>query len=121
MILGIGTDIVKLQRLRDISETHGDRFINRVLSRAEMGILPEKKRNEFLAGRFAAKEALIKALGSKNISLSDIEILNDESGRPHVSNIDDLLKKSGIDAARIHVSISHETDYAVGMAVLEKD
>lgn len=121
MILGIGTDIVKLQRLCDISETHGSRFINRVLTAAEIDMLPDIKRDEFIAGRFAAKEAVIKALGSKNISLIDIEILNDKNGRPRVSNIDELLNKSGTDAARIHVSISHETDYAVGMAVLEKD
>ncbi len=121
MILGIGTDIVSLMRLRDISKTHGTRFISRVLTAAESAVLPEKNSDIYLAGRFSAKEAVIKALGSRDIHLTDIEILNDESGRPYVSNTDELLKKSGIDAARIHVSISHEKDYAVGMAILEKD
>jgi holo-[acyl-carrier protein] synthase len=120
MILGIGIDIVKFERVQRIYAEYGICFNKRVLTQREQEIIPIKSRDEFLAGRFAAKEAVIKALGVRNISPADIEILNDENGRPFVSNLQTLLGKAGISqSAHILVSISHERDSAVGLALLE--
>ena len=120
MILGIGIDIVKLERIQRILAEQGNRFHQHVLTPGEQDIIPLKSGEEFLAGRFSAKEAVIKALGVQNISLADIEILNDENGRPYVSNLQPLLEKAGIQQkAQVLVSISHERDFAVGMALLE--
>ncbi len=120
MILGIGIDIVKFERVKHIHAEYGNRFNTQVLTQREQEIIPIKNRDEFLAGRFAAKEAVIKALGVRNINLADIEILNDENGRPFISNIQTLLDKAGISqSAHILVSISHERDTAVGLALLE--
>lgn len=120
MILGTGIDIVKFERIQRIYTEHGNRFHQHILTPGELEILPSKNSDEFLAGRFAAKEAVIKALGVRNIALKDIEILNDENGRPLISNLQPLLDKAGIkQKVQVLVSISHERDIAVGLALLE--
>lgn len=111
MISGIGVDIVALERL-DLSHRH---FIERVLSPKELEkfdkIQHEKSKREFLGGRFAAKEAFMKAnhVGIGSISFQDIEILNDPSGAPYFTN------------SKAHLSISHEKEIAIAFVVLEKE
>ena len=119
MILGIGIDIVSVDRVQYITAEHGERFQGRILTMVEQSHLPQVNTAEYMAGRFAAKEAVIKALGVKHIGLNDIEILNDDNGKPFISNCSNLSQKAGLADVTLHISISHERDYAVGMAILE--
>lgn len=117
MIYGIGTDIVDVRRIRKVFST--DDKISRIFSVKEQ----EYCRGSFekLSGRFAAKEALIKAVSTPlDLSLKEIEILNDAKGKPYFSeelhnNISELLKSS----ININLSISHEKEYATAFVVLE--
>ncbi len=109
MIKGVGIDIVKISRIESILKNNEKHFLKRVFTDKEIsyakGFL---NRSERLAGRFAAKEAIIKATGKK-IPMNEIEILNDEKGMPY-SNI------SGIT-----LSISHEKEYAIAIALYEEE
>ena len=88
-IFGIGTDIVNIKRMQKLLKSNSNNFKNRIFSKNEI-IYCEKKRNpsSFYAKRFAAKEALSKALGTgirKGINFKDIEILNDNFGKPSIN------------------------------------
>jgi len=117
MIVGIGIDIVELKRIKQIMERQ-PKFIDRVLSKEEKEKffqLPEMRKIEFLAGRFAVKEAYAKAMGTgigKDLSFTDIQIHNDERGRPFVPS--DGPQHS------VHVSISHSKEYAVAQVIIER-
>lgn len=110
MIRGIGTDIVQIERIDESIAT-------RILSANEQAVFASlslpKRRREWLAGRFAAKEAIIKALTTKTnvIGLRDIEILPDDHGKPIA-----VCPKAG--NVKIDVSIAHERDYAVAFCVV---
>jgi holo-[acyl-carrier protein] synthase len=116
MISGIGVDMTELDRIRKIIARQ-DRFPERILTSKEMAVynnLPEKRRAEYLAGRFAAKEAFSKAVGTgigEKLSFQDIEIEKDELGKPFISK---PLKKG------VHLSISHSREYAVAQVVIER-
>lgn len=116
MIIGIGIDIVELDRMKEIIEKN-PKFIDRVLTDAEKAVfngLGDKRKVEFLGGRFACKEAFSKAYGTGigKIQLKDIEILREENGRPVIVN-------SPFDG-KVHVSISHTDQTAVAQVILEK-
>ena len=99
-IYGIGTDIVNIKRVEKSLKKNGDNFKKRIFSKKEI-IYCERKKNpiSFYAKRYAAKEALSKALGTgirKGINFKDIEILNDNLGKPSISlkgNTANFLKK----------------------------
>jgi holo-[acyl-carrier protein] synthase len=115
MITGIGLDIVELKRIEAISNRQ-EKFIDRILTANEKNkylTLTNRRRIEFLAGRFAAKEAYSKAVGTgigKNLSFLDIEVANDRNGKPYIAK---PLQE------RVHLSISHSTDYAVAQVIIE--
>lgn len=115
MISGIGIDIAELGRIRKIIARQ-ERFPERILTPREIAVfnaLPEKRKAEYLAGRFAAKEAFSKAVGTgigERLSFQDIEIEKDELGKPFISR----PFKEGV-----HLSISHSKEYAVAQVVLE--
>lgn len=114
MTLELGTDIIEVERIQAAIENYGDRFINRLFTQKEKEYcLKRKNASKHLAGRFAAKEAIAKALGTgigKEIGWKDIEILNDERGKPFV-----YIKHRKRDD--ISLSISHCHSYAVATAV----
>ena len=116
MIEGIGIDIVELNRIKNIIERQR-KIIDRVLTPVEKDdfeTLSDKRRVEFLAGRFAAKEAFSKAVGSgigQKLSFLDIEIRKDEKGKPFI------VKPF---SQGVHLSISHSDQYAVAQVVIEK-
>ena len=119
-IYGIGTDIIEISRI-EISINRTKTFKEKVYTKNEIEHI-EKKRNPYAsyAGRFAAKEAVSKALGTgvRNFSLRDIEILNDELGKPNIilnNNFKDFTKKYVF-----QVSISHSKEYAVSMVIISK-
>jgi holo-[acyl-carrier protein] synthase len=124
MIYGIGVDIVKIQRMKEVVGKWGERFLKRVFTESEIDYC-YKRKNPYLslAVRFAAKEALIKAIGSETpISFTDIEITNRETGKPSIEirgRLKDFLKKKPI--KMIHLSLSHEHDYGIACVVLEHD
>lgn len=114
-----GTDIIEVERIKDSIEKLGDKFLNRVYTSNEIAYCESKKSNKYehYAARFAAKEAIFKAISPLldnkfSIDWIDIEILNDNQGRPYVNFYKDELKKVNID-----LSLSHIKEYAVAMAV----
>ncbi|HWO96159.1 MAG TPA: holo-ACP synthase [Bacillus sp. (in: firmicutes)] len=116
MIKGIGIDIVEIQRIKNISERQKG-FIERILGEEEINQyeqMSSKRKVEFLAGRFAAKEAYAKALGTgigKHLSFQDIQIEYDQHGKPFI--------QSPADGMAIHLSISHSEQYAVAQVIIE--
>lgn len=115
--IGIGNDIIEINRIEKAIKKIN--FITKVFTENEIKLFEIKgKRTEFFAGRFAAKEAVSKALGTgfREFSLTDIEILNDSLGKPYVTfknSIDFYNKKYFID-----ISISHCKEYATAVAII---
>ncbi|PTX58891.1 holo-[acyl-carrier-protein] synthase [Melghirimyces profundicolus] len=123
MILGIGTDLTEIAR---IQKTGLERLAGRILSREERSELPEGgfRRAEWLAGRFAAKEAVAKAAGTgigSVIGFREIMIRNDEKGKPHARIDPAALERLGWDeSVMVHLSVTHTREYAAAFAVLER-
>jgi holo-[acyl-carrier-protein] synthase len=122
MIYGIGTDIVEIERIKNVVEKWGDRFLKKVFTGKEIEYCYNKK-DPFphLAARFAAKEAFIKAssaLRVRRLEFHAIEILSDPSGRPFIKILtpDSSLLTSDF---FIHLTLSHERNYTIAIVVIE--
>lgn len=117
-ILGLGTDIVEVNRIeKAINKTSG--FLTKVFTAKEIEYCESKpNKYERYAGRFCAKEAISKALGTgvRNFSLCDIEINNDSLGKPEVNLIGELKDKK--DKIEIHLTISHCKEYGTATAII---
>ena len=117
MILGIGIDLCDLNRIKELAS---DRFIDRILSPDEkklyLNIAAENTKIAFIGGRFAAKEALFKAIskGNGTANYVDFSILNEESGKPYLAS--DYFKNDEI----IHITITHTDQYAAAYVMIEK-
>lgn len=125
MIVGIGSDIVRIERLSRAVLRHGPRFAVRILGSAEQAIWRQKGEPvAYLAKRFAAKEAFVKALGlglRGGMQWTEIQVLNDALGKPSLQlsgEAQRLFQASGAMAA--HISLSDEADYAMAFVVLER-
>jgi len=124
LILGIGTDIVEVDRIRQACERFGDRFLHRILRPAEIDYCRSHRlMAPHVAARFAAKEAISKAFGTgigAQLGWQDMEIRRKESGEPYV-----VLHGKGKElfasrkAKQLLVSLSHTQNYAAVTAVLE--
>ena len=118
-VLGIGTDIIEIERIRKSIDTHGLRLISRLFTTKEQDYcLKYKDPVPHFAGRFSAKEAVVKALGTgfgEHASWLDIEILNEKSGKPSVYLSGSLEKK--LKGTSILISISHCQLYVTAFAV----
>lgn len=126
MILGIGTDLVEITRVRRFLEgDSGERFLERVLTPEERRLAREKRGRltEFVAGRFAAKEAVVKALGTGIggvTGFQDVEVLPAEGGRPQVTLSAEARSKLKLPPEfRIHLSITHTAGLASAYAIVE--
>lgn len=131
MILGIGTDIVNVRRLEK-GEAFLNRFIRHCLTEEEQqqmirrGLVDTPAKVLYLAKRFAAKEAVSKAFGTgfrDGIYLSDIEILNDNLGRPTVrlaGNAKKYMQKIAGNNFNIHLSLSDDYPFALAFVIIEK-
>ncbi|MEW6109340.1 MAG: holo-ACP synthase [Nitrospirota bacterium] len=122
MIYGIGIDIVKIERMKAAVEKWGAKFLERVFTENEISYCYEKKEPYLsLSVRFAAKEALIKAIGSEiPVSFKDIEVMNYGSGRPFIrvrGSLEAFFKERSVKS--IHLSLSHEREYGVACVVIE--
>lgn len=125
MIVGIGSDIARVARFETAMQRHGERFAKRILGADEQRRWVEKDRSAaYLAKRFAAKEAFVKALGlglRNGLQWRDIQILNDALGKPSLTLSGEakrLFDQCGARSA--HVSISDEVEYALAFVVLER-
>lgn len=118
-ILGIGTDIVEIARIRKCITTHQETFLNRLFTENERLYCDKHKDpTPHYAARFAAKEAVVKALGTgfgKKISWKDIEIERDEKGKPSVQFSPKLRKE--LSSSNILISLSHEKHYVTAVAL----
>ncbi|MDD5668832.1 MAG: holo-ACP synthase [Candidatus Omnitrophica bacterium] len=116
-IIGTGVDITEVRRLRQAVEKWGDSFLERIFTSAE--IENAKKRvtiYQHLAGRFAAKEAIFKAVGDQRLTWKDMEVLNDPDGKPYCR----LLSRR-YDKFTVFISISHVKNYAVANAIVTQE
>jgi holo-[acyl-carrier protein] synthase len=124
MIIGIGTDLVKISRIEHSLTRFGNQFAQRILTPDEFSIfLQHKNQATYVASRFAVKEATVKALGtgfSQGIYFSQIGVKNNVAGKPEIYFLEKALavyQQKNIKAA--HLSITHEKDYALAFVVLE--
>lgn len=124
MIKGIGTDIVETVRIEKMLNEHGEAFKSKIFTESELD--ESKKRgnaSHYFAGRWAAKEAASKALGcgfGAKCGWKDIEILNNDDGKPEIKFRNLALKTAEeLDVTCLHVSISHEQNYACANVVIE--
>ena len=124
MIVGIGTDIVDVERIQGVYQRQGDAFAKRLLSQYEWTrfkdhLFPER----FLAKRWALKEAISKALGTgmaQGVSFQDMTIKHHESGQPYLSLTGGaLLKSDALGICNWSISVSDEKTHAVAFAVAE--
>lgn len=115
MIHGIGVDLIEITRIKKLY-TRQDKLLERILTINEQQkfncFKNEQRKMEFLAGRFACKEAFSKALGTglgKTVAFNDIDCFNDENGKPCIT----------YEGFKVHVSITHTEHYAMSQVILE--
>jgi len=125
MIAGIGVDIVDIARIQALLDRHGERFLRRVYTEAETAYaMRGVNRAERLAGRFAVKEAFMKALGtgkSQGILWRDVETVRSRSGKPEVHLHGQAMRWATLrGGGAVHVSITHDGGKAVAFVILEK-
>ena len=121
MIIGVGIDVVSIERIRRLLEKRGKVFINRFFSNEEVNYIKNKKDPApSLAASFAAKEAFLKALGKgigQGISLKEISVERLKSGKPELKVERKIVEERKI--KNIYLSISHEKDLAVAVVIIE--
>jgi holo-[acyl-carrier protein] synthase len=123
MIIGTGIDIVQNKRIENLINKYGNHFLKKIYTETEIEYCHSKKRFvSSFAARFAAKEAVLKALGTgmRNNSWQEIEVVNNELGKPEI-----LLNKKAAKRAEklkvssIFISISHEKEYSIAQIIME--
>ena len=124
MIFGLGTDMVEISRIQKAIEKN-PRFLQKVYTEKEIAYC-QRKRNPWqsFAARFAAKEAVSKAMGTGlgKIGLTDIEVENQSSGQPQIvlyGAAKDFAREKGL--GRVHISLSHSEAYAIATAIIEEE
>lgn len=121
MVRGIGVDIIEIARIRRSVETLGDRFLEKVFTPLEIAYCRSKHDSQqHLAARFAAKEAVSKAVSTGwagEFRWKDVEVINDASGQPHVTLYGKL--RDTLASSSIFVSISHSETHVVAVALIE--
>lgn len=123
-ILGIGTDLVELERLDLSLRRHGQRLIDRICRPGEVNTARQGKAMlQHIGGLFAAKEAVLKALGTgmgQGLGFRQVEVVTGETGPPRVRLHDRAANRAKSMGIRvIHLSISHERHYAMAIAIAE--
>lgn len=124
MIAGIGIDTVSIDRFERLIAVRGERFLKRIFSEEEINEgMRLANRAPFFAGRFAAREALVKALGTgfmEGVGLRDISVEKGERGKPELRfsrALQEIMEQRGV--ARCHLSITHDGDIAQALVILE--
>ncbi|MFC1676805.1 holo-ACP synthase [Planctomycetota bacterium] len=121
-VIAHGIDLVDFPRIAEMVDRHGERFLNRVFTRTEQAYADSNKNStEKLAGRFAAKEAILKLVGTGwrgKIAWTDIEVINNHTGQPEVTlrgEVKKIADQMGIN--HVSVSITHTANFAIASAV----
>jgi len=122
MIYGTGIDIIKIGRMKEAVDKWGRRFLDKIFTDSEIAYCYEKQQPYLsLAVRFAAKEALIKSIGSEVfVPLTDIEVITNKKGKPAISakgKLEEFFRKKSI--KKCHLSLSHEKEFGIAHVVLE--
>ena len=121
MVFGIGIDIIEIERIKDSIDRFGDTFLNKVFTQTEIDYsLAKANKYQHLAARFAAKEAIAKALsfkGDKGFHWKDIEIFNEPNGMPSVILFNSLKKILGEDK-ELKITMSHSQNYVTCFAIV---
>lgn len=124
MVIGLGIDIIEIDRIRKSIEQYGDKFLNKVFTPEEIKYCNSKfKKFQHFAARFAAKEAVYKALASgwkTGLRWKDIEIKNDSSGMPSI-NTSGKLKLFLENDTQLRISLSHSENYVTSVAIIFKN
>jgi holo-[acyl-carrier protein] synthase len=122
MIIGVGIDIAELDRIQSSLERFGDKFSARILTPDEQSRMPANA-VPYVASRFAAKEAAVKALGtgfSQGITFRDIEVRSDALGKPGIIFHGEARRRADeMGACAVHLSLTHGRDNAVAVVILE--
>jgi holo-[acyl-carrier protein] synthase len=124
MVLGIGTDLAEVERIRSAMQRYGDRFLNRIYTAGERAYASSKANAaERFAARFAAKEAGMKAIGTgwrRGVTWQDFEVVNERSGRPTLQ-LTGVAKKiaAELGVKRISISLTHTSEMAFAVVILE--
>lgn len=128
MILGVGTDIVEIERITKVYERFPDRFLQKCFHSSEVKefeLCSPAQKIPFLAKRFAAKEALAKALGTgfiEHVRLSQIYVVRNKLGKPEVRLDGDtavFFETLHLGPKKIHLSLSDEVSYAIAFVIIE--
>ncbi len=116
MIIGTGVDITEVRRIRQAIQKWGDDFLSRVFTETELENANTRVSfYQHLAGRFAAKEAVFKAMGDSKLSWQDIQVYNNHEGKPICQFLNGKYKD-----INVYISISHVKTYAVANALITK-
>lgn len=124
MIYGVGTDLVEVRRIAEVYQRFGQRFVQKILSPKERLLFPKQPQKQvpYLAKRFAAKEAIAKALGTgigKLCRFHDCQVLRSPSGQPIVE-FSARMKEFHPQVGRAHLSLSDQHCYAQAFCVIEQ-
>lgn len=124
MIVGMGIDVAEVKRIRAVIESQGERFLRRVYTLDEVAYCEQfKSKFERYAGRFAAKEAAMKALGtgwSRGVRWVDVEVVRQRGGRPTISLKGEARKiADALGVKHIALSITHTADQAIAHVIFE--
>lgn len=124
-ILGIGVDLVKIERIEKIVERHGERFLKKIFGPEEIVYAQKRKHSAIhFACRFAAKEAVSKAFGTGfngEFGFSEITVHNNDAGKPEIILSGKAQKKAQqLGVSSIHLSLSHDSDYAIAQVILTR-
>jgi len=124
MIVGMGIDVAEVSRIREVMESQKERFLHRVYTQNEIAYCEQfKNKYERYAGRFAAKEAAMKALGtgwSRGVRWVDVEIVRQRGGRPTISLKGEAKKiADAMGVKNIALSITHTADQAIAHVIFE--
>lgn len=124
LIVGCGIDLVKIERIEKIIKRWGDNFTSRIFTISEREYCEKKKDSKYqsYAGKFAAKEALLKALGLglRGVNWKEIEITNNELGQPIIDTsgkLKNIVLTKGV--SKYFITISHTKEYAIAEVILE--
>ena len=121
MIIGVGTDIIKISRIENMKREFGDKFLSKIFTDKEKEYCEKyKNSSEHYAAGFAAKEATAKALGlgfGRKLNWKDIYIANDWQGKPIVFFSGEIMDK--VNNYLCHISLSHCSDYATAVSIIE--
>ncbi|MFZ8865274.1 MAG: holo-ACP synthase [Rickettsiales bacterium] len=127
MIYGIGVDIVEIKRITKLYDKFADKFVRKLLSDLELQRFSQLesnlKKNSFLAKRYAAKEALAKALGTGfrgDLTLNKISVINNDIGKPEILLAKELSNNLP-DELKFFISLSDEKQYAIAYVIIENN